>query len=148
MAEQQAVEKWVAAKLFSIETRISNGGAPAIQLVFTTADDDWVRDWMGLEKCPEAVWKRAGDALLIAGDAAEVKAVLCNSERSALVINTVVMLGTYQEAFNGKMKTKVADLQHASYEPPTEEAKTDAVETPPPTIEPKKSGVSQDDIPF
>jgi len=148
MAEQQAVEKWVAAQLFCIETRISNGGAPAIQLVFTTADDDWVRDWMGLEKCPEAVWKRAGDALLIAGDAAEVKAVLCNSERSALVINTVVMLGTYQEEFNGKMKTKVADLQHASYEPPTEEAKTDAVETPPPTIEPKKSGVSQDDIPF
>ena len=148
MAEQQAVEKWVAAKLFSIETKISKAGDPAIQLVFTTADDDWVRDWMGLEKCPEAVWKRAGDALLIAGDAAEVKAVLCNSERSALVINTVVMLGTYQEEFNGKMKTKVADLQHASYEPPTEEAKTDAVETPPPTIEPKKSGVSQDDIPF
>lgn len=148
MAERKAVEKWVAAQLYSINTKISKAGDPAIQLVFKTVNDDWVRDWMGLEKCPEAVWKRAGDALSIAGDGTEAKTVLCNASSAALVLNTDVMLGTFQEEFNKKMQTKLADLRHAGYEPPTEEVKTDAVETPPPTIAPKKSGVPKDDIPF
>ena len=94
------------------------------------------------------MWKRAGDALSIAGDGTEAKTVLCNASSAALVLNTDVMLGTFQEEFNKKMQTKLADLRHAGYEPPTEEVKTAAVEPPPPTIAPKKSGVPKDDIPF
>jgi hypothetical protein len=147
MAEQQAVEKWVAAQLVTVETKISKAGDAAIQLVFKTVDGEWVREWMGLEKCPEHIWKRAGDAFSIAGDGTEAKTVLCNASSAARILNMDVMLGTYQEEFNGKMHTKVADLRHAGHEAPTEEVKTDAVE-PPPTIAPKKSGVPQDDFPF
>lgn len=148
MAERQAVEKWVAAQLYTIETKISKDGDPAIQLIFKTVDGDWVREWMGLDKCPEPVWKRTGDALAIAGDGTEAKTVLCNPNSAARLLNTDVMLGTFQKEYKGKWYPKLADLQHASYEPPTEEVKTDAVETPPPTIAPKKSGVPKDDIPF
>ena len=143
MGERREAEKWVSSTLITIETKISRAGDAAIQLVFKTVEGVWVREWMGLEKCPDVVWERTGAALGLGGDAKEIAGALCNAHSAAKVLNKEVLLGTYDEVYEGKTYARIADMKPDA----TGEAFVADIPAAPP-IAPKQAGVPQDDIPF
>lgn len=150
MAEKKMAEKWVSAELITIEMKISKAGDPAIQLVYKSTDGDWIRDWFGLEKAPDFVWERAAKALCLEETGADhARSVLTDAWTASKHLGKTVLLGVFEEEFNGRKSLKVADLQQEDYVPSDSETKTEAPADDPVAMPafPKKK-VTHDDLPF
>tara|TARA_R110000824_G_scaffold217897_2_gene404351 strand:+ start:4159 stop:4539 length:381 start_codon:yes stop_codon:yes gene_type:complete len=123
-------------ELQHIEIKKSKAGDPAIQLVFKSDDDQWVREYIGLDKAPDFVWERWGKCFGIGSDAKAAKLAMTDVRTIFDILGSRCEAECETEEYQGREYVKIKNAK-------PENGPTDI-------DEPASSNeeVSDDDIPF